>query len=402
MSRSLRLTGAAAVAGLVAVAVNQRPAVASIGPVLDEIRRSLPLSSTAAAVLTAAPVVCFGLLAPVGGWLDRVLGLRPAVLVLSVALAAGMILRLGPDALTLFAGTLLAAAAIAALNVLLPVLVRLRWPHRTGLMMGVYTTFLTGAAAAAAGLTVPLEHAAGGGWRSGLAPWAGLAVVGVLAWLPQLRRAAADPEELSSVLPPPGGHRLHRDRVAWLVTGYFGLQSAGFYAVLTWLPSLYTDNGVSATRAGALLSLSTFVQMPVALITPAVATRVRRQGGLVALSCLFTGLGFVLLLVAPVTAAYPAVILLGIGQGAAFPLSLTILVLRAPTPEATTPLSSMAQTAGYLIAAAGPLLVGLLHSASGGWTVPLAVLTALLLPQLACGVLAGRPRAGEPRAERPA
>lgn len=376
---------------LVAVAVNQRPAVGSIGPVLDEIRRTLPLSGTAASVLTAAPVVCFGLLAPLGSWLARRTGMHAAVALLSGLLAAGLILRLGPDAATLFAGTIVAAAGIAAMNVLLPALVRLEWPQRTGLMMGVYTLGLTGAAAVAAGLTVPLQHLAGGGWRSGLAPWAVLAGLGLVGWLPQLRRphpvpgpdhAATDGEAV----------RLRRDRMAWLVTGYFATQSAGFYAVLTWLPTLFADHGVSTAHAGALLSLSTFVQAPVALVTPALAARARRQSGLVTASTVLVAAGFLLLLTAPVATSYVAVVLVGVGQGMSFPLSLTILVLRAPTPASVTRLSSMAQTVGYLLAAAGPLLVGLLRTIAGSWTAPMLFLLATLVPQLVCGVLSGRPR----------
>lgn len=399
----VRRWGWVAVVALVAVAVNQRPAVASIGPVLDEIRRSLHLSGAGAAVLTAAPVVCFGVFAPMGGWLARRLGMHPAIAVLSAILLAGLVVRLGPDTATLFAGTIIAAIGIAAMNVLLPALVRLEWPRRTGLMMGIYTTGLTGAAALAAGLTVPFQHALGGGWRAGLAPWAVLAALGLIGWLPLLRRpdptrpaAATDPspgsERVGTAAVPEPVAALRRDRIAWLVTGYFGLQSAGFYAVLTWLPTLFTDHGLDAARAGALLSLSTIVQAPVALVTPAIAARAKRQSELVVVSTVAIALGFSLLLVAPVAAAYSAVIILGIGQGMSFPLSLTILVLRAPTRESTTRLSSMAQTIGYLLAALGPLLVGLLHSTTGAWTAPLLFLAALLLPQLWCGVVAGRPR----------
>src|SRR5579875_519724 len=237
--------GWTAVLALFVVALNQRPAVASIGPLLDDIRHGLHLSGTAAAVLTAAPVICFGALAPLGGWLSHRLGMNRSVAVLSGLLLVGLVVRIGPDTATLFLGTVLAAAGIAAMNVVLPALVRLRWPQQTGLMMGVYTTGVTGAAALAAGLTVPIEHELGGGWRGGLAPWAVLGAAGVLGWLsqlrrPQLRRSDCGPSGYAEkpVRAAPRRSdpsvRLHRDRLAWLVTGYFAIQSAGFYAVLTW------------------------------------------------------------------------------------------------------------------------------------------------------------------------
>lgn len=372
--------------GLVAIAVNLRPAVASVGPVLDDLKRSLRLSDAEASAITAIPVLCFGVFAPVGAWLSRRVGLRRSMSILAIVLVAGLVLRLGPDLATFVAGTLLAAAGIAALNVVTPALVKLDFPHRTGPMMGLYTTALTGAAAAAAGLTVPAEHAIGHGWRGGLAVWAVLAGVGLAVWLPQTRGSGEPP------LDQPRMGSLLRDRMAWLVTAYFGLQSLTFYAVLTWLPSLFTDHGYSDSRAGALLSVSALVQAPVALITPTLATRLHRQGPLVIASAAFTAAGLLALIVAPTAAPWVWVVVLGIGQGASFPLSLTIMVIRSPTPEATTALSSMSQTIGYLLAALGPLLVGVLHAASGGWTVPFWFLLVLVVPMTVCGIAAGRPR----------
>ena len=202
--------------GLVAIAVNLRPAIASVGPILDELKRSLGLSDAAASAVTSLPVVCFGLFAPVGAWLSRRVGLRRSVAMLALALVGGMFLRLGPDLATFVAGTLLAAAGIAALNVVTPALVKLDFPDRTGPMMGIYTTALTGAAAAAAGLTVPAEHAIGHGWRGGLAVWAVLAVVGFVVWLPQARGSGEPP--------------LDQPRMGSLVTAYaMDLQSLMIY-----------------------------------------------------------------------------------------------------------------------------------------------------------------------------
>ena len=372
--------------GLVAIGINLRPAIASVGPVLDDLKRSLQLSDAEASAVTSLPVVCFGLFAPVGAWLSRRVGLRRAVAVLALVLVAGMFLRLGPDLGTFVMGTLIAAAGIAALNVVTPALVKLDFPHHTGLMMGVYTTALTGAAAAAAGLTVPAEHTIGHGWRGGLAVWAVLAVVGLVIWLPQATGSGEPP------LDQPHIGALLRDRVAWLVTAYFGLQSLSFYAILTWLPTLFTDHGYSASRAGALLSVSALVQAPVALITPTLAARSRQQGPWVLAAAGFAAAGLLGLLIAPTGR-----------RGCGWSSSASArerrsrsrsrcMVMRSPTPEATTALSSMAQTIGYLVAALGPLLVGVLHAATGGWTASLSLLLVLLVPLSVTGFLAGRPR----------
>jgi CP family cyanate transporter-like MFS transporter len=367
------------------VALNLRPAVASIGPLVAEVRDGLRLTGVGISVLTSLPVLCFGALAPLGPWLTRRIGMARAVAVLSAAIGVGLLVRIGPYAITMFAGTLVAAGAIAALNVILPALIKRDFPRHTGVMMGLYTLALTGSAAIAAGLTVPLTNAIDHGWRGGLGIWAALSAVALLMWLPELRVAGSD----ALALVAPRG--MLRDRVAWLVTVFFGLQSRVFYATLTWLPTLFRDRGLSESHAGALLAVSAAVQAPVSLGLPALAIRLRNQTSLLLGSVLLTGGGLLALLLAPMAAPYLWVVILGLGQGASFPLALTLMVLRTRNPAATQALSSMSQGLGYLIAAGGPLLAGLLHSVTGNWTVPLAVLIGLLVPQTIAGLAVSRP-----------
>ncbi|MGH8890733.1 MAG: CynX/NimT family MFS transporter [Acidothermaceae bacterium] len=368
------------------MAANLRPAVASVGPVLNDIRDSLHLSSLGLSLLTSLPVVCFGLLAPLGPWLSRRTGLVRAIACFLALILVGLLVRIGPGVATLFTGTLVIAAGIAAANVLLPALIKREFPTRTGHMMGVYTLAVTGSAAAGAGLTVPLQHALGGSWRAGLGSWAVLAAFALVLWAPQL---GVDPEARVERIASLG---LVRDPVAWMVTIFFGLQSMSFYAVLTWLPTLFEDHGLSAGAAGALLSLSALVQTPIALTMPAIAVRVATPSRLIVASSVATALGLIPLVTVPMAAPYLWVIILGIGQGAAFPLGLTLVVLRTRTSHATQQLSSMSQGIGYLIAAVGPLLTGVLHAATGHWTLPFAILVVLLVPQTIAGVAASRPR----------
>lgn len=375
------------------VAANLRAAIASVGPVLDAIRHELPLSAAGAAVLTALPVFCFGALAPGGAWLSRRLGLQRAVAVVCAMLAVGLALRIGPDAATLFAGTLVAAAGIAAGNVLLPVVIKRDFAQHTGLMMGLYTTAVTGSAAAGAGLTVPLGDAIGHGWRGGLGAWAVAAAAALVLWMPYVRG-----EGRPARLARPSAS-LRRDRLAWMVSVFFGLQSLSFYAILGWLPSLYRSHGYSATAAGGLLSLSSLVQIPVALLLPALATRMRHQRSLVALAVALTAGGLLAILVAPTAAAVLWVVILGLGQGAAFALALTLLVLRTRAPAMTAALSAMAQSTGYLIAGLGPLAVGALHAATGGWSAGLVVLLVLLVPEAVAGLKAAAPGFVDPPTE---
>ena len=188
------------------------------------------------------------------------------------------------------------------------------------------------------------------------------------------------------------GRSLLRDPLAWQLTVYFGLQSLSFYAMLGWLPSMYRDFGASPPMAGFLLSLSGLVQIPVSLVLPGLAGRARNQVGYAVGGTALIAAGLAGVLLAPMAAPYLWVVLLGVGQGACFALGLNLFVLRTQRVADTARVSAMAQSIGYTLCAAGPLLVGLLHDATGSWTPPLVLLLALLGPQVVCGALAGRNR----------
>jgi len=366
-------------------AVNLRPAVASVGPVLPEMRAEVPLSGTGAAVLTFAPVLCFGVLAGVAPRLARRLGIEPVLLAVVVAVAAGLAVRVLDGPVLLFVGTVVAGGAIAVGNVLVPPLVKRDFPDRAGLMMGVYTMAVSGSAAAAAGLTVPLGDAIGLGWRGALAVWAVPAVLAALAWLPRARAHTRTAQ-------PPRARSLRRSALAWQVTLYFGLQSLSFYAVLAWLPSIYRDYGFGAAEAGLLLSVSGLVQLPVVLVLPALAGRAANQVGYIVACALLIAVGLTGVLLAPTAAAYLWVVLIGVGQGGSFALGLNLFVLRTRRVVDTARLSAMAQSIGYTLCAFGPLSVGVLHDVTGSWTLPLVLLLVLVVPQIVFGVYSGRAR----------
>jgi MFS transporter, CP family, cyanate transporter len=367
------------------VAVNLRPALASVGPVLADLRADLGLSGTAAAVLTAVPVLCLGVLAATAPGLARRWGMEPVIAFAVGVVVAGLLLRVTGGAALLFAGTVIASGAIAVANVLLPAVIKRDFAGHSGPMMGVYTMALSGSAAVAAGTTVPIGDTLGLGWRGALGAWAVPAALALLAWLPVARAHSAPPSG-------PGGGSLLRDRLAWHVTLFFGLQALSFYAVLAWLPSIYRDRGYRPAAAGLLLSVSALVQIPVTLLLPSLASRVADQRVLAAACTLLTAAGLAGLLVAPTAAAYLWMLLLGVGQGGTFAVGLTLFVLRARSTTDTARLSAMAQTFGYMVAAGGPLLVGAVHDAAGSWAPALVLLLLLAVPQLLTGLGAGRAR----------
>ncbi len=388
------LSPALLVVGVILVSINLRPAAASVGPVLDRIQSDTGLSSGWAGALATLPVLCFGLLAPLAPPLARRLGLHRAIAVAMIALTAGLLVRLVGGNVLLFAGTALAGAAIATGNVLMPVLVRRDFPHRTGTAMAVYITSLIGFAALAAGVTVPVADAFGGGWRPGLAVWAIPAAIAAVAWLPAFPRrdAHGGAEARGGAARTPTVRPLLRQPLAWQVTLFFAVQSGGFYSTLAWLPDIFRSHGAGDSQAGFLLSLSIVVGLLTSTTVPGLATRVRDQRWLVVVCSAVWAAGLVGILVAPMSAPYLWAVLLGLGQNSTFPLALMLIVLRGGSLATTEGLSTLSQSVGYALAAVFPLAVGALHGAAGSWTPALILLLCLLVPQLVFGLAAGRDR----------
>ncbi|WP_435193153.1 CynX/NimT family MFS transporter [Streptomyces sp. NRRL F-5630] len=382
-------------------ALNLRVAVASLSPVLREVRHDEHLSSFGAGALSTVPVVCFGAFAYLAPRLTRRFGPHRLLWWALLAMAGGIVLRSVPGVFALFGGTLIAGAAIAVGNVLMPQLIKHDFAGRAGLMLACYSLALSGGAALAAGVVVPLESATGWGWRQVLALMAIPALVAALAWLPELRvperrspdrRRQGPVERGGADAAAPTLRALWRDRTAWAVTLYMGLQSLGYYAILSWLPTLLQDHGMSDSQAGWMLSFSSFPGMVASFAAPWLQHRLRPAFLAPLVGALLCATGFVGLLTSPVSGAYLWMTLLGLGQGLAIGLALGYIVARSPDAHHTGQLSTMAQGAGYLIACLGPLGLGLLHSVSGGWSLPIAVLLALLVVQTATAFGASRDR----------
>lgn len=375
------------VLAIVLVSLNLRSALTVIGPLIRDLRADDGLSGAAVGLLAAAPLLAFGLISPFGPRAAARFGIERTLAACMVVLSASLALRPLPSVVLLFAGTLAAGAAIAVANVLLPALVKRRFGDQATFVTGVYSVALGVGAALAAGLAVPSEGWLGDSWRAALAVWAVPALLSAIVWLPVMdgsgRRGAAA-----------AGIRVNlwRDRVAWSVTGYMALLAVQFYSQVAWLPEIYRDEGMSKGAAGALLSLSLVVGIPMGFVVGALAGRLRDQRPIVWGAGLVLGGGWIGVLAAPDAAPSLWAILLGLGFGTGFTLVLSLFVLRASdTPDAAA-LSGMAQSVGYTLAAVGPIAVGALHDATGGWTLPLAVLIAVAAADLVVGLGAGRAR----------
>jgi CP family cyanate transporter-like MFS transporter len=376
-------------AALVLAALCLRGPFSAVGPVLDELGDEYALSTGALAVVAALPLVCFGLVSPFAPVLAARIGVHRAVVVGTAVLAVGIALRVG-GSVGLFAGTALLTGGIAVVNVLLPAAARADYGNRSAVVVGLVTASMATSASAGAGLAQPLTSLAGSA-RIGLLLWIVpvLAALGAVAVLARARRDVPTPQSAA----PGSRTAILRDRVALAVTLYFGLQALSFYTMLTWLPDiLESEGGVTPAGAGALVALATFLGVPASLVVPPLAARRASQIPLLLVLSVPSVLAIVGLLVAPSAAPVLWTVLYGLGTGASFPLAMTLVLLRTRDVAQTGRLSASAQSIGYLVAAAGPLAVGLLHELTDAWTTSLVLLLVLVVVQIAVGISASRPR----------
>lgn len=377
-------------AGLLLVAANLRAAITSVGPVLDDIRDSLALSAFAGSILVSIPLLAFGLFAPIAPRLAGLIGMERALGLSLATLAAGIVARSLPWLPALWLGTVLLGVGIAIMNVVIPSLVKRDFPDRIGQVTGIYSAVQGGIAAIAAGVAVPIAGTAQDGWRLALGVWSGLALLALALFAPRLRLRTLPGSE-GPADRPRAFRSPWRSALGWQVSIYMGLQSVVFYTLLTWLPSIEQSRGISEGAAGFHMFLFNGLVIAGSLIAAALIPRRPDQRLLLVLT---TGLLFVTVvgfMIAPAIGVV-WVCLAGTGAGAAFVLALSMFGLRTVHHEQAASLSGMAQCIGYLLAAAGPLAVGLIHDTLHSWTIALAVLLVALAAQLLSGLLASRDR----------
>jgi MFS transporter, CP family, cyanate transporter len=385
------------VVAVAAAGFNLRTTITSLPPLFPDLQARLHLSSASLSLLAATPVICFGVVSAFAAWLNRRFGEEPILLAALAVLTVGLLLRGADPGVLLFPGTALAASAIAILNVLLSSMVKRRWPQRAGLLIGIYLTALSGGAILSSLLSVPLYKSSGRSVPLALGLWAAPAALAVVLWLPQLRyrtTGAAAPVAAgaeSAASPVRTRLKVYTHALTWQVTAFMGLQSLLYYAALSWLPTIFQDRGDSAVTAGNLLALMAVGNLATSLVVPVLAQRRPGQRALVVPGLLGTAAGLAGCLWAPLGQAPLWVLVLGVAQGACLALAIFFMMARAPNPGAAASLSAFSQSVGYLFASVGPLVVGLLHTATGSWNLPMVLLLALGACELVAGLLAGRP-----------
>lgn len=372
--------------GIIFIAMNLRAPITSVGPVVSLIRDHLHISNTMVGVLTTIPLVTFGLLSPFAPKLARRFGMELTLFFVLIVLTIGLILRPVSGIVPLYVGTLFIGAGIAIANVLMPAFVKMKFPNHLGIMTGIYSISMNLTAALAAGLSIPLSKMHSSSWKLSIGIWMIIGVLAIFLWLPQLWNRA---RTTTGKRQPAQKTPLLRSPLAWKITIFMGLQSLLFYCMAAWLPEILQGRGMTASKAGWMLSSIQFAQLPVTFIAPIVASKMKNQLSLVWLTFITAILGIGFIMSGVMFLILPAAILFGIATGLAFSLAMMFFTLRTDDVFEAADLSAMAQSIGYLVAATGPVIFGILFDITESWVSSLLLLaiaaTILLLVGLGAG-----------------
>jgi len=360
--------------GIVLIAANLRAPITSLGPLLGDVQSELGLSDAAGGLLSALPLVIFGIVSLVAPVLGRKLGADRGLGAALVAILVGTLLRSLAIPSALWIGTLVLSAGIAVANVLLPGMVKHRYPAHAASLIGIYAAAMALFAGLGAGLAVPIAHIPGSNWRVSLGVSSVFSAVALIAWFPRMR--SAPPNSHASATRKAAAHRSPwKQVIGWQVSAFFAFQTIVFYSIVSWYATIAASRGVSAASAGVDLLLFQVIAIATNLAAAPIIKRTKDQryiGAACGLLYLTGTLGMIL------NAPFPTLWLMiaGLAAGLSLTTSLSLFALRAATHEQAAELSGMAQFVGYGAGALGPILFGVLHEMTANWTYSLASLVA--------------------------
>ena len=377
--------------GIIFLSSTLRAPLTSVGPIISIVRDALSISNVLAGFITTIPLLAFAVISPLAPRISRRLGIEMTLFLSILLLAVGIVTRSLGTTFLLLLGTILIGVAISFGNVLIPSLIKLKFPLQIGLLTGIFTVSMNLSAGLGAGISYPIASGTDIGWKVALGCWAILAVIACIIWIPQLSRKKIDVKETPSETVTANSSIL-RSPLTWTITLAMGLQSLIFYTSAAWLPEILQARGMEAELSGWMLSIMQFSQLPMTFLIPILAGRMKDQRLLVCLLSILYVAGFVGLLLGDVSLTLVWMILLGLAGGASFGLVMMFFSLRSQTHTEAAELSGVAQSLGYLLAAVGPVFFGYIHDVTGSWNGPimLFILTSIFL--FFAGLHAGRDR----------
>ncbi|WP_296701969.1 MFS transporter [Algoriphagus sp.] len=378
-SQSLLITG------ILLISINLRTSIASVGPLIPFIREDLGLSNGLAGFLTTLPLLTFATFSLFAPSIGKKLGMGRAVFLGIAILTVGVIIRvLGGIELLLF-GTALTGIGIVIANVLIIPLIKVRLPHKLGLMTALLATMMSLFAAVAAGFSVPIAVDLGIGWRGSLSSWAVFMVVALLFWIPQLTRPKAGTQ-----IGLGQAKNVWKSKLAWQVTIFMGCQSVMYFTLTAWLPDMLVSRGWSPVEAGAVSSIMQLISLVGSYFAPSILIRLKQQSGVILVVGLGYIVGFLGLFLDSELITYLCLAIIGLGMGASLSIAYTLISLRTSEDQTTAKLSAMVQSSGYYLAALGPILFGISLDIFGSWNILIWFLIFFSILFTAFGMAAGR------------
>lgn len=351
------------VLGIVCISFTMRSPITSVGPIIDILKEQLHISNVVAGFITTIPLLAFAIVSPIVPKIARKYGIERALFLSLFILAAGVILRSTGSNIALYSGTVLLGIGIAFSNVLMPSILKLRFPLQIGLLTGIFTVAMNVTASIAAGVSYPLATSALG-WQGALGIWLIFIVIAIAVWFPQTRTVSHQQAQQTG---QPPAKKIWQYPLTWALTFAMGLQSFLFYTTASWIPSMLVEQGMSASAAGIMFSIMQLSQIPMTFLIPILAGRKKDQRSLVVFFTILYMIGFGGLFLQWTNATIVWMIALGLAGGASFGLCMMFFSVRARNAYEAAELSGFGQSIGYLLAATGPVLYGFVHDQAGSF-----------------------------------
>jgi CP family cyanate transporter-like MFS transporter len=369
----------------VLISINLRTSIASVGPLIPFIREDLGISNGLAGFLTTLSLITFAIFSLFAPSLGKKLGHGKAIFLGISLLSVGVVIRVLGGLELLFFGTALTGIGIVTDNVLMIPFFKARIPEKLGLMTALLSTGMSLFAAIASGVSVPLAVDLGLGWRGSLVFWVGLMVLALVFWIPQLKPQAS--KQTGSVV---SGKNVWKSRLAWQVTLFMGAQSVMYFTKVTWLPDMLIAKGMTPVRAGFALSYMQLISLIGTFFVPSLLMRLKQQSGVVLAVGIGYFIGYAALFFSNELVIFAALTIIGIGSGASLSIAYTLISMRTAEDLTTARLSGMVQSAGYVLAALGPLVFGISLDLFDNWNILIWFLLIMTVQFIAFGWPAGK------------
>lgn len=376
--------------GIIFISTTLRSPLTAVGPVISYIRDGLAISNVLAGFITTIPLLTFAIFSPFAAKIARRFGMELTLFYAIILLAFGIIIRSLGNTAFLFIGTTFIGIAISFGNVLMPSLIKLKFPLQVGLLTAIFTVSMNLSAGIGAGISYPIAEGSSFGWQGALGCWVILTLIAIIAWIPQITKRKQLSEAVVKVSSTEKRPSILLSPLTWTITLSMGLQSLIFYTTAAWIPEILQSNGMAADTSGWMLSIMQFAQLPMTFLIPIIADRLKDQRILVIVYTALYLIGFIGLLMGTTSLTILWMIFLGLAGGASFGLVMMFFSLRSRTAMEAAELSGTAQSIGYLLAAVGPVFFGFIHDKTGSWSTPLVLFIVTVIILFFSGMHAGR------------